>query len=47
MKIDAISVDDYFDKILKKEKEVMNKIRAIINANLTNGFKRTFGLWNA
>ena len=31
MKIDAISVDDYFDKI-PEEKQVMNKIRAIINA---------------
>ena len=40
MKIDAISVNDYFDKIPKERKEVMNKIRAIINANLTNGSKK-------
>ena len=39
MKIDAISVDDYFDKIPEERKEVMNKIRAIINANLPNGFE--------
>tara|TARA_B100000925_G_C21861851_1_gene410329 strand:+ start:521 stop:676 length:156 start_codon:yes stop_codon:yes gene_type:complete len=39
MKIDAISVDDYFDKIPGERKEVINKIRAIINTNLTNGFE--------
>ena len=43
MKIDAISVDDYFDKIPEERKEVMNKIRAIINANLPNGFEERLG----
>ena len=43
MKIDAISIDDYFDKIPEEKKEVMNKIRAIINANLPNGFEERLG----
>ena len=43
MKIDAISVDDYFDKIPEERKEVMKKIRAIINANLPNGFEERLG----
>ena len=43
MKIDAISVDDYFDKIPKERNEVMNKIRAIINENLPNGFEECLG----
>ena len=38
MKIDATSVDDYFNKIPVERKEEMNKIREIINTNLPNGF---------
>lgn len=46
MKIDAISLDDYFDKIPKERKVVMNKIQAIINANLANGFEERLGYGN-
>ena len=43
MKIDAISLDDDFDKIYEERKEVMNNIRAIINTNLPNGFEERLG----
>ncbi len=36
MKIDTISADDYFDKFPDKRKQVINKIRAIINVNIPN-----------
>ena len=39
MKIDAISTDDFFNKIAEERKQVMNKIGAIINTNLSNGFE--------
>ena len=39
MKIDAISVEDYFDKIPEERMQVMNKIRAIVNTKLTDGFE--------
>jgi len=36
MKIDTISADDYFDKVPDERKQVINKIRAIINVNIPN-----------
>ena len=39
MKIDAKDVNDYFDKVPEERKDVMNKIRKIINNNLPEGFK--------
>ena len=43
MKIEAISVDDYFEKMPEKRKEAMNKLREIINTNLPNGFEERLG----
>ena len=36
MKIDTISLDDYFDKIPEERKEVMNKIRINDNPDVIN-----------
>ena len=43
MKIDAISVDDFFDKVPDERKQVINKIRAIINVNIPNQFEERLG----
>ena len=43
MKIDTISADDYFDKVPGERKQVINKIRAIINVNIPNQFEERLG----
>ena len=43
MKIEAKSVDDYFKNVPDERKDTMNKLRAIINSNLPNGFEECLG----
>ena len=43
MKIEVNSVDDYFKNIAVERQESMNKLRAIINANLPKGFEECLG----
>jgi uncharacterized protein YdhG (YjbR/CyaY superfamily) len=43
MKIEAKSVNDYFDKIPLERKEAMTKIRDIINSNLPREFEEQMG----
>ena len=39
MKIDAKDVNDYFDKVAEDRKDIMMKLRKIINNNLPEGFE--------
>ena len=43
MKIKAISVNDYFDKIPEERQLAMNKLREIINTHLPKGFEECLG----
>ena len=43
MKINALSVDYCFDQIPEEIKEIMNRIRAIINTNHPYGFEERLG----
>ncbi|MGC6470237.1 MAG: DUF1801 domain-containing protein [Flavobacteriales bacterium] len=43
MKIEANTVDEYFEKVPQERQVVMNKLRGIINTHLPIGFKEVLG----
>jgi len=43
MKIEAVSVNDYFDKVPEERKLAMDKLRTSINSNLPDGYEERFG----
>jgi uncharacterized protein YdhG (YjbR/CyaY superfamily) len=43
MKIEAVSVNDYFDKVPEERKLAMDKLRTSINSNLPDGYEERLG----
>ena len=43
MKIEANSVEEYFQNISDERKQAMTKLRNIINSNLPDGYKEVLG----
>lgn len=43
MKYEATTVDAYIDQLPEERKEVMTKLRSILQENLPNGFKEVIG----